>query len=203
MSSSRAPGHPAERKPAARHCFLTSRMLGLAAITALTLVGCGPGAGSGQPAESSSSTETGTESMSPTAPQTSSSSSSEPAAEPPVPAEREGNYTAELAITVVPQPGVNPVNHVLACNGTEPSEDSNVPDPAAACELLQNSAEALFFTKADPTLQCTQQFGGPQTATISGTIDGRPVDGSFSLSDGCEIDRWNTLAPLLGPGGAM
>ena len=45
---------------------------------------------------------------------------------------------------------------------------------------------------------CTEIYGGDATASIKGTIDGEPVDAEFSLQNGCEIDRWNTAAPLLG-----
>ena len=41
------------------------------------------------------------------------------------------------------------------------------------------------------------QFGGPETATIKGTIRGQEVDASFSRSDGCEIARWDKVKPLL------
>ena len=44
---------------------------------------------------------------------------------------------------------------------------------------------------------CTQIFGGPETATIKGTIRGEPVDAKFSRSDGCEIERWKRVEPLL------
>ena len=35
------------------------------------------------------------------------------------------------------------------------------------------------------------------TATIKGTIRGNPVDASFSRADGCEIERWARVEPLL------
>ena len=44
---------------------------------------------------------------------------------------------------------------------------------------------------------CTQIYGGPQTATIVGTLRGERVDARFSRADGCEIARWNGVADLL------
>ncbi len=44
---------------------------------------------------------------------------------------------------------------------------------------------------------CTQISGGPETATIKGTLRGEPIDASFSRSDGCEIARWDKLKPLF------
>lgn len=115
----------------------------------------------------------------------------------------DGDYTAELQVTVTSEPGGDGQEYVLQCDGDEPSPASNVPSPAEACALVQDSAEALFFTESDPTLQCTQQYGGPQTATVTGTVDGQPVDTSFSRTDGCEISRWDAMEPILGAGGVQ
>jgi len=46
---------------------------------------------------------------------------------------------------------------------------------------------------------CTQQFGGPETATVTGTFDGREVDAEYNRANGCEIARWEKAAPLLAP----
>ena len=46
---------------------------------------------------------------------------------------------------------------------------------------------------------CTQQFGGPQPATVTGTVDGDQVDATFSRTDGCEISRWDALDAVLQP----
>lgn len=57
------------------------------------------------------------------------------------------------------------------------------------------SAADLAETRGD--VACTQIFGGPETATIKGTLRGEPVDASFARSDGCEIARWDKVKPLL------
>jgi hypothetical protein len=41
------------------------------------------------------------------------------------------------------------------------------------------------------------EYGGPATARITGTWAGRPVDGRYDRSNGCQIARWNDLVPLL------
>lgn len=46
---------------------------------------------------------------------------------------------------------------------------------------------------------CTQEYGGPQTAIVTGVVDGVPVDISFSLRYGCEISQWNAAESILGP----
>ena len=49
-----------------------------------------------------------------------------------------------------------------------------------------------------PTTACTEIYGGPATATVSGQLEGRPVEAEFSLANGCEIDRWRKASALLG-----
>ena len=46
---------------------------------------------------------------------------------------------------------------------------------------------------------CTMIYGGPETATIIGTMRGSAVKAEFSRTNGCEIDRWNRLAEALEP----
>lgn len=70
------------------------------------------------------------------------------------------------------------------------------PDPAAACASVAAASVETFQPLPDDTV-CTQIFGGPQTATVSGTVAGTPVTAQFSRQDGCQIDRWDALQPLL------
>ena len=46
-------------------------------------------------------------------------------------------------------------------------------------------------------MMCTQIFAGPETATITGTLRGSAVDARFSRRDGCEVQRWKRVEPLL------
>jgi hypothetical protein len=45
---------------------------------------------------------------------------------------------------------------------------------------------------------CTQLYGGPAVASLSGTLRGRELRARFELKDGCEIARWRRNALLLG-----
>jgi hypothetical protein len=74
------------------------------------------------------------------------------------------------------------------------------PDPAAACAALEKGERYLKPVPAD--LACTQIYGGPETARITGTWRGIAVDATLSRTDGCQIARWNGLAGLL-PGGGQ
>ncbi|MFF9898580.1 SSI family serine proteinase inhibitor [Streptomyces longispororuber] len=73
------------------------------------------------------------------------------------------------------------------------------PSARAACERLEQLAsEGIDPFKPVPRgAMCTQVYGGPQTARVTGTWKGRPVDASFRRTDGCEVGRWNTLVPVL------
>jgi hypothetical protein len=70
------------------------------------------------------------------------------------------------------------------------------PADSAACKTAAELTRAdLAPTPGDQA--CTQIFGGPETATITGTLRGDSVDARFSRSDGCEIQRWKQVEPLL------
>ena len=52
--------------------------------------------------------------------------------------------------------------------------------------------------RTTPAAPCDNPlYGGPQTATVTGTYRGRPVDASFDRTDGCAIDRWNKVDIVL------
>jgi hypothetical protein len=84
----------------------------------------------------------------------------------------------------------------LTCN----PPDGTHPDPKAACRALEtNGAAALPPVPEDKA--CTQIYGGPETASISGTWQGNQVTSTFARNDGCQISRWKLLEGLLPPGG--
>jgi hypothetical protein len=53
------------------------------------------------------------------------------------------------------------------------------------------------FEPVSKRTPCTDLYGGPQTASVTGTLRGRPVSARFSRQNGCEISRWNLAKPLL------
>ena len=65
------------------------------------------------------------------------------------------------------------------------------PDQAKACAALDAHPEALHPVPGD--MACTQIYGGDQVALIEG--DG--VHAVLNRSNGCEIARWDALAPVL------
>ena len=74
----------------------------------------------------------------------------------------------------------------LRCGGAEPCEQSSVDGLAALTE------------PDDPAVACTQQYGGPEQAHLTGMLEGQPVDVTFARSDGCAIADYEALFAALG-----
>lgn len=103
---------------------------------------------------------------------------------------------AETQLTItVGEAGAGDGTYTLECAPTGGTHAS----PGDACERLdQLTAEGVNpFKAVSRDAACTQQYGGPETARVQGTWQGRPVDATFSRTDGCQISRWNSLVPVL------
>ncbi|MGW9415765.1 subtilase-type protease inhibitor [Arthrobacter cupressi] len=109
-----------------------------------------------------------------------------------------GQYDVDLTVTLLESPGAPEREFVLLASGGEPADGSTVPDPLAALAAVEQYGEEIFFPVPRPDRRCTQQYGGPQTATVTGSFRGRQVRCRFSRTDGCEIAKWRSMAPLLG-----
>lgn len=104
----------------------------------------------------------------------------------------------DLMIEVDAGDGSPPQRWTLTCTGSGASGD--LPDAEAACAHLQGLDDPFAPLPADQL--CTEQYGGPQTARITGLWRGEPVDLRLARTDGCEISQWESLRPLLpGPVG--
>ncbi len=174
--------------------------LGSAVLVAAALSGCagedeprtvpaGPGAGSDAPVTSSPASP----SPSPS-PETSSTES--PTSASPTTAtglDPAGPLAADLTVSVDDGSGT-PSTWTLTC---EPV-GGEVPDPEQACTELGTVGPSVFAPPPKDQM-CTQVFGGPEVATVTGTFAGEPVSASFSRTDGCEIARWESVSSLLGP----
>jgi hypothetical protein len=77
------------------------------------------------------------------------------------------------------------------------------PDAEAACADLDAQAQqGEIFAPLPADRICTEQYGGDQTARITGTFRGAPVDVSLSRVDGCHIAQWDQFGAVLpGPVG--
>ena len=65
-----------------------------------------------------------------------------------------------------------------------------------SCALLKK-LQASVFEPVPKDTACTMIYGGPETATIEGQIDGKRIDAKFSRTNGCEIDRFTKVEPLF------
>ncbi|WP_326671166.1 SSI family serine proteinase inhibitor [Streptomyces sp. NBC_01257] len=80
----------------------------------------------------------------------------------------------------------------------EPAGGSHPVAQQACDRLAQLPGESADpFAPVSRAAMCTQQFGGPATARITGTWQGRSIDSAFDRTNGCEIGRWNSLRPVL------
>ena len=120
-----------------------------------------------------------------------------PSAAPSSSTASSGSADGELVVVLVPDQGEAPHSYRLTCAGTPVGD---LPDPAAACAQLTGQPDPFAELPADTV--CTQLFGGPQTAHVTGRWAGEPVDLALSRTDGCRIAQWDRLGLLLpGPTG--
>lgn len=97
----------------------------------------------------------------------------------------------DLTVSVKPGRGKDERTYTLTCD--PPGGDH--PDPAAACRTLDRLDDP--FAPVPPNAMCTEIYGGPQTATVTGTFRGETVNAHFARTNGCEIDRWDKHLGLL------
>jgi hypothetical protein len=100
---------------------------------------------------------------------------------------------AKLTITVWPQgsDAGGAKRWTLRCGplgGTHPSR-------SRACARLSNLSNP--FRPVPPETACTQIYGGPEEALVTGTFRGRTIKARFNRTDGCQIERWNRVAVLF------
>lgn len=70
------------------------------------------------------------------------------------------------------------------------------PDPGRACPALDAHPEALRPVPGD--VACTEIYGGDQVAEVEGTgPGGERIRAILNRTNGCEIARWDALAPLI------
>lgn len=108
-----------------------------------------------------------------------------------------GREITELTVVVRDAPGSRVRTFTLVC---DPAGGDH-PDPEAACRSLGEMKDP--FAPVPSETMCTQVYGGPQTATVTGTFRGEPVDAEFSRTDGCQIARWDKHAVLLVESGGV
>jgi hypothetical protein len=102
----------------------------------------------------------------------------QPATSPPPDSTR---LTVEVTGT-----GAGPTTIEYSCGGAEPCDSDRL-----------DKLEGLTAPPDDPPLACTQQYGGPEEAHVTGTLRGRPVDVTINRADGCGIAHYEELFAAL------
>jgi hypothetical protein len=82
----------------------------------------------------------------------------------------------------VTEAGPKPVEMQLVCSGR--------------CDIEQ--LRSAIAGAQDDERACTLQYGGPEQAHVTGTVDGKPVDVTFDRADGCGIADYEALFAAFG-----
>ncbi|UVJ40093.1 subtilase-type protease inhibitor [Arthrobacter sp. CJ23] len=112
-----------------------------------------------------------------------------------------GQGNAELSILIMDSPAATPLSYTLVCRDGAPAAESKHPTAAAGCTALKSNPALLERKPKSVDQICTEQYGGPQTAQVTGAVDGVEVNVSYSLTNGCEISAWNAVRDILGSSG--
>lgn len=124
----------------------------------------------------------------------------------PAAEQAEGTVRVELRNVGAKDGGGLPVPAGITCTRSLPATcretiECPVADDGGAaeqrvCAWLRSTGLALLTEEPEPGRVCTQVYGGPEVATVTGTVDGTDVDATFSREDGCAIARFDAVAPL-------
>ncbi|UGY92457.1 SSI family serine proteinase inhibitor [Streptomyces gobiensis] len=100
-----------------------------------------------------------------------------------------------LTITYKEDKDADEKEYVLRCKPT----GGNHPDAQAACDAVDKAVKGPKnpWEPVPEDALCTQIYGGPQTARVTGVWNGQKIKSDFDRTNGCEIARWDTLVPAL------
>ena len=84
--------------------------------------------------------------------------------------------------------------------GAKPAQTARVRCPGAHCQAA-SGLKAGDFAPTPQGVACSMIYGGPETATVQGTLRGKPIDARFSRTDGCQTSRWRKVQRLLAAAG--
>lgn len=107
---------------------------------------------------------------------------------------------ADLEVTVE-HPDRETVSYRITCMGDAATITGDIDlDELAACTALAIPEVQRRLMEGPADQICTEQYGGPDTATIRGTIDEAPIDTIVDRVNGCGISDWDDLlADILPP----
>jgi hypothetical protein len=108
-------------------------------------------------------------------------------------AQNASSASTDLKITVWPngREGGGARSFTLRCGPAA----GTLPKAATACSKLGTLPRPFAPVSRDAV--CTEQYGGPQQALVTGRLRGNPVWAAFSMTNGCQIGRARKIAFLL------
>jgi len=124
--------------------------------------------------------------------------------DPPGPALPVDAAGVDLVLVAGP-PGAQQPPVTLACDWAGGTSTGTHPQAAQACaDLLAALQAGNPFAPVAPDAMCTQQYGGDAVVEVSGAVlgaDGSPVDvaATYTLTDGCQIGRFEAMGAVLAP----
>lgn len=112
-----------------------------------------------------------------------------------------GPYPVADLEVVVEHPDRETISYRITCLGDTATITGDVDlDEQAACGALAGEDVQRRLIDGAPADQvCTEQYGGPDTATITGTIDETAVDTVIDRTNGCGISDWDDLLAAILP----
>ena len=104
-------------------------------------------------------------------------------------------------ITFEVDAGDGTTTYRLACLGDTATFTGDTALSADQACLALNDLDVRTRLLTDDHLDrmCTEQYGGPQIATVTGTLDDEPVDATIDRANGCGIDDWDRLLTAVLP----
>ena len=81
-------------------------------------------------------------------------------------------------------------------HGSAPGRTARLRCPGAGCALTKR-VTVDDFAPARSDQACSMVYGGPETATVKGTLRGSAINAGFSRTDGCQTNRWRRVQRLL------
>jgi hypothetical protein len=116
--------------------------------------------------------------------------------------EESGSSGQSLNLTVKVEDGKGKVARATLDCGDGDAHGSGFLSDGADAHCRDALGMQKLLTVSPPKDQvCTQLYGGPQTAHITGTLAGQSVTRDLARRNGCEIADWQKAQPLLAPSG--
>lgn len=166
-----------------------TRTLLLSILLAVTAAACGDASDTATPTDGETSTSAPT-----TLPPGDAGDSGDAAGTRP--ADGTDTYAIADLTIVVSHPDIDDITYRISCLGDTATIDDPPAgvDAEAACTALLDRGVFIRLVEGPPADQvCTEQYGGPDVARITGTLAGEEVDATIDRTNGCGIFDWDDL----------